>query len=66
MLRRLMLLALALCALVALESCGVNRLAGPRAADTTKSGAQDQPATDGGGAGDSGQDEQPVEGSRSH
>ena len=66
MLRRLMLLALALCAFVALESCGVNRLAGPRASDLNKSGAQGQPATDGGGAGDQGQDEQPVEGGRSH
>jgi hypothetical protein len=30
MLRRLMLSALALCALLALESCGVDRIAGPQ------------------------------------
>jgi hypothetical protein len=49
MLRRSLLCALALCALVSLESCGANRLAGPPVADARGGVAGslgDRPRTD--------------------
>ena len=69
MLRRLMLLALALCAFAALESCGVSRLAGPSAVDNNKQGSTGQtqdPTAGGGSGGQGGQDDQPVANGRGH
>ena len=59
MLRRSVLCALALVALFALESCGVNRLAGPQVGDARGPAAGslgDHPREDGGGGGLPGMD----------
>ena len=58
MLRRLMLCALALCALIALASCGLDRITGPQVVDARGSVAapMDERTDDGGGGGGGGID----------
>ena len=61
MMRRLMFAALALCAILALESCGASRITGVQTSGSDKSGVlgKDQPTT-GAPSSDPGQDEEPI------
>ena len=64
MLRRLMLLALALCAFAALESCGMTSAVAPFKPEVKKVTIVPEAPTTGGESG--GQDDQPVAGGRGH
>ena len=67
MLRRLMLLALALCAFAALESCGMTSSVAPIKPEVKKVVIRPEAPTTGGQGGESGgQDDQPVAGGRGH
>ena len=67
MLRRLMLLALALCAFAALESCGMTSAVAPLKPEVKKVAIVPEAPTTGGQGGESGgQDDQPVAGGRGH